>query len=98
MIRKGKRSMKVALLRNVRESRSLSMPFYADCLRDALGRHCDVLDVHLEPDFAYQVAGVTSLRIQDYVGRFWSFPRQLRSLQADVFHIIDHANAHLIRA
>jgi glycosyltransferase involved in cell wall biosynthesis len=89
--------MKVALIRNVQESRSLSMPLYADCLRDVLMEHCGVLDVYLEPDFAYQLAGVTGFRIQDYVGRFWSFPQQLRHLQSDVFHIVDHANAHLIR-
>lgn len=74
------------------------MPFYADCLRKALAEHCEVIDVHLEPDLAYQIAGATGLRVQDYVGRFWSLPRQLSNLKADIFHIVDHANAHLIRA
>lgn len=89
--------MKVALIRNVGESRSLSMPLYADFLRDALAGCCDVGDVCLEPDFAYQLAGVTGFRAQDYIGRFWSFPQQLKGLQADIFHIVDHANSHLLR-
>lgn len=90
--------MKVALIRNVHESRSLSMPLYADCLRDALASYCNTMDVYLEPDLVYRMAGVMDLRIQDYIGRFWSFPRQLRRLNADMFHIIDHSNAHLIRS
>lgn len=89
--------MKVELIRNVRESRSLSMPLYADCLRDALLGRCDVVDVHLRSDLVYRIAGVTGQRIQDYVGRFWSFPRQLRGARSDVFHIVDQANAHLVR-
>lgn len=88
--------MKVALIRNVNESRSLSMPFYADCLRDVLATYCNTMDVHLESDIPYQLAGMVNFRVQDYVGRFWSFPRQLRSLKADIFHIVDHANAHLV--
>ncbi len=89
--------MKVAIIRNVRESRNLSMSLYADRLRDALVNQCDVVDVRLEPDFAYQLARIGGLRIQDYVGRFWSFPKQLRFLRANVFHIVDHANTYLIR-
>ncbi|HXG30685.1 MAG TPA: glycosyltransferase family 1 protein [Thermodesulfobacteriota bacterium] len=89
--------MRVSLVRNVKESRSLSMSLYADCLRDALVKRCDVEDVRLRSDLVYRMAGIMGLRIQDYVGRFWSFPRQLREMRSDVFHIVDHANAHLLR-
>lgn len=89
--------MKVAMIRNVQESRSLSMSFYADHLRNALMTYCDVVDVHLEPDLIYQLSGTMGFRVQDYVGRFWSLPRQLRNLEADVFHVVDHSNAHLLR-
>lgn len=95
---KSPERINVALIRNVLESRSFSMPLYADSLRNALVPICEPKDVVLEPDFAYKLAGMATLSVQDYVGRFWSFPRQLRSLEADVFHIVDHANAHLLRA
>jgi glycosyltransferase involved in cell wall biosynthesis len=37
------------------------------------------------------------LRAQKYYERFWNFPHQVRHQIADVFHIIDHSEAHLVR-
>ncbi|MER3446541.1 MAG: hypothetical protein C4291_06700 [Candidatus Dadabacteria bacterium] len=90
--------MKVALIRNVQESRNLSMSLYADRLHNALSAHCDIMNVRFESNSIYRLTGLAGLRIQGYIGRFWSFPRQLQHLQAEVFHIVDHANAHLLRA
>ncbi|MGQ0792572.1 MAG: glycosyltransferase family 4 protein [Deltaproteobacteria bacterium] len=90
--------MKVALIRNVEEARSLSMPFYADSLRDALRDLCEVQDARFRPDSLHRLASLAGARAGDYAGRFVSFPKQLRSLRADVFHIADHSNAHFIRS
>lgn len=38
------------------------------------------------------------LRVQKYYERFWRFPRTVRNQKADIFHIIDHSEAHIVHS
>jgi len=34
--------------------------------------------------------------VNDYLVRFWYYPKLVKGLRSDIFHIVDHANAYLI--
>lgn len=39
----------------------------------------------------------TLIRAQKAYERFWRFPKQVQQQTADIFHVIDHSDAHIVR-
>jgi len=91
--------MKVLLLRNVREAANLSMKLYADRIAEALGGRCRVES--LRP-WSPPRSDRPGLRLVskglDYLARYAVYAAQARGARADVFHVVDHAYAHLLAA
>lgn len=85
------------MLRNVCEERSLSMKLYADRLSQGLNDHCVVK--HIIPwhpsSISNSTPGVASKAL-DYVARYGIYPPSLLRRRSDIFHVIDHAYAHLL--
>ena len=93
--------MKIIFLRRYMENRNLSMKLYADRLGDILLRTHEELRIeNFSPKETFSIPGAKRFRfsekIQDYTMRFVSYPREMGKLKADIFHIVDHANAYLI--
>jgi glycosyltransferase involved in cell wall biosynthesis len=89
----------VCLLHDYRERRQVSMKLYAERLGEALAalgvrvervRPADVLPERLHPTWALD-------RLDSYWGRFVRYPRIARRLRADVCHVVDHGQGHLVR-
>ena len=88
--------MRVLMLRNVGEERNLSMKLYADRLAQGLGGRCVVRSV-----VPWRPPGLASghrlgAKALDYVARYGVYPASLFGRRGDVFHVVDHADAHLI--
>jgi glycosyltransferase involved in cell wall biosynthesis len=89
--------MKVLMLRNVSEEKNLSMKLYADRLSDGLAKRCAVKNIYpWNPPYAGQRGLKILNKGMDYIARYGVYPSSLLPRRADVFHIIDHANAHLL--
>ena len=90
--------LRVALLHDYRESGQTSMQLYAEHLGDALARRD--LDVHRirVPDVLPPSARRYRLldKLDSYAGRFVRYPRVARRARADVFHVVDHGQGHLV--
>jgi glycosyltransferase involved in cell wall biosynthesis len=88
----------VTLLHAYRDTENRSMWLYARKLGESLGRRG--VDVHhvcpgpLLPRAALRI-GVLS-RLDSLAGRFLVYPRLARGIDADVFHVVDHSQAHLL--
>lgn len=85
------------MLRNIREERNLSMKLYADRLTVSLKNYCSVNSFH---PWNSPYIGNQKLKIidkgMDCAARYGVYPLSLWHRNADVFHIVDHANAHLL--
>jgi glycosyltransferase involved in cell wall biosynthesis/SAM-dependent methyltransferase len=82
----------LGLLRNCDERGSWSMKLYADHIAAGVaGQDFQVINVECP-------GGDRARRLQSKLSRLWqvqvAHPRRLRDLQADLYHIVDHANAH----
>jgi glycosyltransferase involved in cell wall biosynthesis len=89
--------MRVLLLRNFHESQNLSMKLYADRLGTALRDECTVEDFRPWPAMNGNTALPWPVRKGiDYGVRFVGYPISLIGREADVFHVVDHGNAHLL--
>lgn len=89
--------LKVALLRDRDEAVNFSMRVYADHLARGLAEDGVDVDSPLHPPRPpWAVPGVIA-KAERYVNRYWREPRALRGLRADVYHVVDHANAHWLR-
>jgi len=92
-------STRVCLLHNYREHRQMSMKLYAEQLGAALERKGTSV-THVRPP---EVLPERWLRLQlfekvdSYVGRFAVYPRIAGRLEADIFHVMDHGQGHLLR-
>jgi glycosyltransferase involved in cell wall biosynthesis len=90
--------LRVSILHNYRERRQMSMKLYADRLGVALAaRGVEVEAVHV-PDVlpaAWQRRRLLD-KLDRYWGRFVSYPRAVRRLRADLYHIVDHGQGHLV--
>lgn len=89
--------MRIVLLRNVRETANLSMKLYADRLGRALDGWCIIEDVRpwCVPTWRARRAGI-AVKGLDYCVRYGVYPARLLGRRSDVFHIVDHAYAHLM--
>ena len=93
-------SPRVCLLHNYQEGRHLSMKLYAEQFGDALERAGAVVERVRQDDVlpaSWQRLPLLQ-KADSYLGRFGSYPRRARGLRADIFHIVDHGQAHLIKS
>lgn len=90
--------MQVLMLRNVSEERNLSMKLYADRLTQELGNHCAVESVFpwRPPPISNKSRRGMTDKALDYVARYGIYPPSLLGRRGDVFHVVDHAYAHLL--
>lgn len=91
------KAMQVLMLRNVGEERNLSMKLYADRLTQGLNNRCAVESV--VPWHPSSIDGSRSrltVKALDYVARYGVYPSSLVRRRGDVFHVVDHAYAHLL--
>ncbi|HVQ36146.1 MAG TPA: glycosyltransferase family 1 protein [Pyrinomonadaceae bacterium] len=85
------------MLRNVNEERNLSMKLYADHLTDGLANLCRVENVYpWNPRYINRSGSGVIDKGMNYAARFGVHPLSLLNRRADVFHIVDHGNAHLL--
>jgi glycosyltransferase involved in cell wall biosynthesis len=88
----------VALLRNNHEAVNWSMKLYADHVARGLTQAgINLVDVVLPSPVPILQNSAFGRKADHYWARYWSYPRAFRRLQADLYHIVDHANAHWIR-
>jgi glycosyltransferase involved in cell wall biosynthesis len=52
--------------------------------------------IELAPRSFDRSSSSVALRIQKYYERFWLYPRRVRQQEADIFHIIEPCDAHLV--
>jgi glycosyltransferase involved in cell wall biosynthesis len=96
---RGDAGLRVCLLHNYRESQQFSMKLYADRLGVALEAQNVTVD-RLRPTDVLPTRWRSHWlgdKIDSYVGRFVHYPQLAAAVQAaDVYHIIDHGQAHLL--
>jgi glycosyltransferase involved in cell wall biosynthesis len=86
----------VALLRDFDEARLFGVRLYADRMRQALAKRCEVVDVYPWPKRA---AGPRALwPIQTLLVKELFYPVAARRLRADLFHVVDQSHTHLVRS
>lgn len=89
--------MKIALLRDVGESNP-SMALYADRIARALGSRCAFEDIRpWSPRETGRRWRRGASKALGYVARYALYPVSVVGRRADVFHVVDHAYAHLLR-
>lgn len=89
--------MKILLLRNVGETRNLSMKLYADRLTHAMDGRCAVESFWPWTPPASSRPGLrVPFKTLEYLARYVVYPVSLRHRTADVYHVVDHAYGHLI--
>ncbi len=90
----------ILLLRDFREDQRISMEVYGDHLLAAL-RAQEVEGMQFA-DYRPQLAPLTK-RLPDRANlrmrtaRYLDYPRQVRGLRADLYHVLDHGYAHLMQ-
>src|SRR6185369_180446 len=91
--------LRVALVHDYREEQQPSMRLYAERLGKALGRRgisiARVRAPGVVPDEWRRRSALWS-KIDAYVGRYAVYPRLVRNLDADLVHIVDHGQSHLL--
>ena len=90
---------RICLLHNYREQRQMSMKLYAEHLGERLlARGLQVERVR-PTEFLPERwrRGWLLDKVDLYAGRFLTYPRLARSLRADLYHIVDHGQAYLLR-
>jgi glycosyltransferase involved in cell wall biosynthesis len=85
--------MRIAIVRTMPE---FSMDVYADGIISGLRTvRPDWEIVELKPHPVDRKSQSPLLRIQKIYERLWHFPQQVTQQKADIFHIIDHSEAHI---
>jgi glycosyltransferase involved in cell wall biosynthesis len=90
--------MRVAIIRRAKNA-SFSMDVYADGLVHGLRAvRPDWEVVELAPTFTSSgKQGNPLLKgLRKYYHRYWHYPAMVRQCHADIFHIIDHSDGHLV--
>jgi glycosyltransferase involved in cell wall biosynthesis len=91
--------LNVAILHNYRDEELPSMRFYAERLGEALKRqNVQLTRVHapgVVPE-AWRKRSGTWSKVDVYAGRYAVYPRLVRNLSADVVHVVDHGQSHLV--
>jgi glycosyltransferase involved in cell wall biosynthesis len=88
-------TMRIALIRTMPH---FSMDVYADGLIAGLKAiHPSWEIIELPPQAFDRETRSLTVRAQKAYERFWRFPKQVQQQSADIFHIIDHSDAHIVR-
>jgi glycosyltransferase involved in cell wall biosynthesis len=91
--------LRVALLHNYRDEQQPSMRLYAERLGDALRkRRVQVTRIRppgIVPESWLRGSAFWS-KIDGYAGRYAVYPRLVRNIDADVVHVVDHGQGHLV--
>ena len=86
--------MRVAIARTMAE---FSIDVYSNNLISALKTvRPDWEIIELAPRSFDRHSSSLALRIQKYYERFWLYPRRVKKHEADIFHIIEPSDAHLV--
>ncbi|MBF2016557.1 MAG: glycosyltransferase family 4 protein [Rivularia sp. T60_A2020_040] len=86
--------MRVAIVRTMP---NFSMDVYADGVISGLKKIRPNWEiVELVPHPIDRHSSSLFLRIKKYYERFWNFPRLVEYQKADIFHIIDHSEGHIV--
>ncbi|NJL38092.1 MAG: glycosyltransferase family 4 protein [Leptolyngbyaceae cyanobacterium SM1_4_3] len=81
----------------VRTMPNFSMDVYADGIAAGLRAvRPDWEVIELAPLPLDRTSRSLFLRAKKFYERFWNFPRTIRQQKADIFHIIDHSEAHIV--
>lgn len=87
--------MRVAIVRRALNA-SISMDVYADGLVSGLRQvRPDWEIVEITPSFSEYQGSMLS-RVGKYYQRYWRFPRRIQRAGIDLYHIVDHSDAHLV--
>ncbi|UIE37505.1 glycosyltransferase family 4 protein [Leptodesmis sichuanensis] len=87
--------MKIAFVRTMPH---FSMDVYADGLIAGLKSvNPDWEIVELRPRPFDRTTKSPVIRAQKAYERFWRFPQEVQQQTADIFHIVDHSDAHIVR-
>jgi glycosyltransferase involved in cell wall biosynthesis len=87
--------MKIAFVRTMPH---FSMDTYANGLIGGLKVICPNWEVvELRPQEIDRGTRSTRVRAQKTYERFWRFPQQVSQESADIYHIVDHSDAHIVR-
>jgi glycosyltransferase involved in cell wall biosynthesis len=82
----------------VRTMPHFSMDVYSDGLISGLKIVCpDWKIIELRPQAFDRDTKSPVVRAQKAYERFWRFPQQVQQQTADIFHIVDHSDAHIVR-
>lgn len=90
--------MRVAILRSTAHS-SISMRVYADNIVDGLRQvrpDWDVLDISPKISASDRGGNRVVHGLRKYYERYWRYPRSFEPLEADIFHVVDHSDGHLV--
>lgn len=88
-------SIKIAFVRTMPH---FSMDVYADGLIAGLKTVCPNWEiVELAPQAFDRGTRSSLIRAKKSYERFWRFPKEVQQQSADIFHIIDHSDAHIVR-
>lgn len=88
--------MRVAILRREPQF-SFSMNVYANGVAKGLKKvRPDWEILELMPKFPHKSANALSGGLQKYYHRYWHYPRSFSKVPADIYHVIDHSDAHLV--
>lgn len=87
--------MKIAFVRTMPH---FSMDVYANGLIAGLKTVCPNWEIiELAPQSFDRHSRSLVVRSQKSYERFWQFPQKVQQESADIFHIIDHSDAHIVR-
>ncbi len=87
--------MRIALIRTMPH---FSMDVYADGLIAGLKAiHPNWEIIELVPQAFDRETRSLTVRAQKAYERFWRFPKEVQQQPVDVFHIVDHSDAHIVR-
>lgn len=90
--------MRVAILRRALGS-SISMDVYADGLIAGLKvarPEWEIVELSPKPHLLKQKNNFWLMGVGKYYERYWHYPLTLKQVKADLFHVIDHSDGHLI--
>jgi len=91
--------LRVAILHNYRDEQQPSMRLYAERLGAALQRRQVAVTRVRPPGLVpepWRRRSAVWAKLDAYLGRFVVYPRLVRNIDADVFHVPDHGEGHLI--
>jgi glycosyltransferase involved in cell wall biosynthesis len=87
--------MKIAFVRTMPH---FSMDTYADGLISGLKAICPSWEiVELKPQAIDRSTRSPKVRVNKAYERFWRFPQHVLEESADIYHIVDHSDAHIAR-